>query len=442
MASLSSTVRDKLARCIAKKSFLLSLARQGLTDAQMLEIDWAALSSVTSLDLSGNKLTRIPAGVALMTQLEELTLYKNQIEEIPSGVLLFLRNLHTLLLQDNRLRALPSDFSKMVRLRVASLSSNRFAQIPLQLAQCRALERVELDDNPLSESCKRQLPNLLQVLKGLPAVGMFGLGGLLTDSATSDALITIATSGGPVTRAVHRCLVAREPLLRSASRLGDGQFSAAAWDAVLGFLYVGVAKTSSKAEFAELAALVKHHQIESLLHVVEREERHRQENGAAEEEGLIAILDDSQALGLHLQQLLAGETGSFEIVCSDGATLRAHECVLEARLQHFRSMLQGPWREQRERRVEVAFDVATVRSVLEWVYCDSIGLVHECDLVATLEAAQFFAMDELSLELQTAIADNLDASNAKFVYDLASEEGLPTLLKLTSSYCRACAINV
>jgi hypothetical protein len=443
MATLPHATTFKLERCVAKKSNMLSLARQGLSDAQLLAVDWTMLSHVTSLDLSGNNLTRIPLKLAeQMIQLEELTLYKNQIEEIPSGVLIYFRNLHTLLLQDNKLRALPSDFSRMAKMRVVSLSSNRFAHIPLQLAQCRALEHVEMEDNQLSESCKKQLPNLLALLQGMPAVGMFGLGGLLANSATGDLTLTFATTSGPITRLAHRHLVEREPLFRSASSLGDGQFSAAAWDAVLGFLYVGVAKTTSKAEFEEVAALVKHHKIESMLHVVEREEAQRTESGVPVEKDAVAILDDSPALGLHLQHLLTCGGGAFEIVCSDGEVVRAHEYVLEARLDHFRSMLQGKWREGSERRVEVGFDAPTVRSVLEWVYCDSIGFIYECDLVATLGAARFFAIDDLSVELQTAIADNLDSSNAQYVCELAVEEGFPTLLKLASSFCTREKIKV
>ena len=89
----SRTAQDKVANAVAKKQSFLSLARCGLTDAAAEKIDFSTLSTVIVLDLSGNPLTRLPAGLTLMPQLEVLTAYKCQIEEQPSGVLLYLRNL-------------------------------------------------------------------------------------------------------------------------------------------------------------------------------------------------------------------------------------------------------------------------------------------------------------------------------------------------------------
>ncbi len=441
--ALPAAARDRVASVLAKKSFNLSLARMGLTDDHLLLIDWSALDFVGALDLSGNRITRLPHKlVESMSQLQELSLYKNQIEEIPRGVMLFFRSLDTLLLSDNRLKSLPADFGKLAKLRVLSLSSNRFSGIPIQLAQCRALERVDMDDNQLSDSFKKHLTNLGDFLKTLPTVGMCGFGTLLSQSSTCDDLLTIDTLQGLVERPVHRCIVQREPLFRCASSIvGDGRFSAAAWDMVVSFLYTAVVRSSSKEEFEELAALVHHHKLESLLHLVEREQAERKESGS-HDDTLLTVLEDSLALAGHVEHLLVDEEGGFEVVGSDGVAVRAHEAVLEARLGHFRAMLGSKWREAVERRVSVEWDSATTRSLLEWVYCDTIGLIYECDLVNVMQAARFLAIDDLSLELQTAIADNLDATNAQFVYELAAEEQLPTLLKLTSSFCRVHSIKV
>ena len=466
-------MKDRIAACAAKKNWRLSLARLGLRDADLAGVNWAALDHVTSLDLSGNQLTHLPAGLAAqMPQLTELSAYKNQMEVLAApGELPFLRSLHTLLVSDNRLKSLPSDIGRLRSLRVLSLSSNRLTTLPAQLGQLRALESVELLDNPVStgagpETVRRAASNVAPLLSSLPDVGLLGFGALLGQTAEGRGgkvgKVTLVTrDAGRVERWLHRSIVEREPMMRGrmGGELGDGSFDVAVWDKLIGFLYTGTVRVDSREEMEALSKLVRTHRVESMLHLVEKEERENEQQqvekkvvvaeGGEEQkeeekkkEFEVIVMDDYVALGVYCEGLLERQVGDFEIECEEenGETsiVWADEAILESRMDHFRAMLAGDWRETQEGRVRVGFGRATVMSVLEWVYTDRVGSMFECDLVETLRAARFFGIGELSLDLQTLIADNLDADNASHVLEFATEESsdFPMLFRL----CKASAL--
>ncbi len=91
-----------------------------------------------------------------------------------------------------------------------------------------------------------------------------------------------------MTRELHKCVVAREPLfaataLASSSatlEVGDGQFSVALWNVVLQFLYNG-SVVLTRPELESLQKLLRVHRIECLVELVEAEMRAYADSDAA-----------------------------------------------------------------------------------------------------------------------------------------------------------------
>ncbi len=439
MSSSSSLSLPPL--CVKKLSAVntqtthLSLARCQLKDEHLVLIDWSKLSSIRSLDLSNNLISSIPIRVfEQWSLLEELSLYKNQISEIPQGACIFLRKCHTLLLSDNCLRSLPPDFSKAASLRVLSLSSNRFSRIPACLSSCKALEQMDCDNNLLSASEAAVVGNiasLLPYLQSLPSSGLLGFGAILSDATTSNVCVRCNCREGEFQMLLHSELIAREPKFRNwdmSKVFGSEKWSRECIEAVFKFLYSGVV-SAGKALLEELNALVAAEALESLTYVLEKAEC---------ASGDMVVLEDFASLGLHLERMV-GE-GSFEIESSDGIVLLAHESVLAARVSHFRRMIN--WKEGKEKRARVHFDSRIVRSLLTWCYTDKIFTEDEVDLADLLEAANFFCLDELALEIQAEIADALDESNCVFVMQLAEDLLYPTLKKLANTFADQHKIKV
>eukprot|EP00039_Didymoeca_costata_P007943 m.105600 g.105600 ORF g.105600 m.105600 type:complete len:108 (-) comp13883_c0_seq8:511-834(-) len=86
-----------------------------LTSAQ----DVTHLKNLTSLNLSGNQLKRVPKGLNNLVNLEELDLQQNQITHMETG-LPRLKKLLELKLRDNRLKTIPCSLSGLESLNVYS----------------------------------------------------------------------------------------------------------------------------------------------------------------------------------------------------------------------------------------------------------------------------------------------------------------------------------
>ncbi len=177
----------------------LELGRMNLTDAQLALVDWASVAhSVRVLDLSGNALTTLPVMLGLLSNLEELIVYKNRVTQLPVRLFSGLRKLHTLLLCDNLLSALPMDAGKLDSLRVIDLSSNRFRMVPAQLWLCTKLETLTCTDCPQLIQEHQQLlkeRGMIAHLRANPCiVGCISLGALLTQTRSSDLLVTFNVS--------------------------------------------------------------------------------------------------------------------------------------------------------------------------------------------------------------------------------------------------------
>eukprot|EP00039_Didymoeca_costata_P007942 m.105593 g.105593 ORF g.105593 m.105593 type:complete len:339 (-) comp13883_c0_seq5:130-1146(-) len=97
----------------------LQAGQNMLTSAQ----DVTHLKNLTSLNLSGNQLKRVPKGLNNLVNLEELDLQQNQITHMETG-LPRLKKLLELKLRDNRLKTIPCSLSGLESLNFLDVSRN------------------------------------------------------------------------------------------------------------------------------------------------------------------------------------------------------------------------------------------------------------------------------------------------------------------------------
>ena len=150
-----------------------------MTDAELLAIiEKAAAENETSLGLTGNGLTEIPAEISKLTKLTMLYLGFNKLEEIPESitnlveltcldlsfnqieqipeVVFSLKNLFLLSLYNNQIRSIPEDIDKLTNLTSLSLSYNQIREIPKGIVKLINLDHLNLSNNKIKE-----IPELL-----------------------------------------------------------------------------------------------------------------------------------------------------------------------------------------------------------------------------------------------------------------------------------------
>lgn len=119
-------------------------------------------STTTSLDLSGQGLTRVPSYVFSMTSLEELDLSNNNLTGALPGEIRFLENLRVLDVSDNNMTGVPAEIGQLENLEELDYSKNSLTGLPLELGNLSALQLFNLTGNYPSQqdlgAIKEQLP--------------------------------------------------------------------------------------------------------------------------------------------------------------------------------------------------------------------------------------------------------------------------------------------
>lgn len=124
------------------------------------------------LDLSNNKLSDLPAEFACLHRLKRVFLSFNQFKHIPDVLakcpeLIMVafkgnkisefalnslpKNIEWLILTDNRLSELPTDFGNYTQLKKLALAGNELTHLPTSMANCTNLELVRLSANNLTK---------------------------------------------------------------------------------------------------------------------------------------------------------------------------------------------------------------------------------------------------------------------------------------------------
>ncbi|KAL3052385.1 hypothetical protein OYC64_005018 [Pagothenia borchgrevinki] len=139
---------------------------------EMAEAEWLPDNcSITWLDLSGNSLTKIPTALLQkLPHLETLDIANNRLEKIFADSLVPLTKLERLNLQNNKLETLdPSVLHSTRNLTYLFLSRNKLNKLPQNVFQeLTQLRHLSLDDNQLSH-----IPaGLLEPLSSLDEEGL------------------------------------------------------------------------------------------------------------------------------------------------------------------------------------------------------------------------------------------------------------------------------
>uniref|UniRef100_A0A023GK05 Putative leucine-rich repeat lrr protein n=1 Tax=Amblyomma triste TaxID=251400 RepID=A0A023GK05_AMBTT len=103
-----------------------------------------------TLDLSGNKLTSLPASISRFELLKHLTVANNRIAFLPDS-LCKLMKLETLNLASNNLTRLPDTLCQLSNLRNVNLSDNRISTFPQCFCGLKHLDVLDLSRNRISE---------------------------------------------------------------------------------------------------------------------------------------------------------------------------------------------------------------------------------------------------------------------------------------------------
>ena len=146
------------------------------------EIGTLAALPLTTVVLSHNKLTALPAEFGTLTTLQHVSLDVNAFAVFPAP-LLALTRLETLSLAHNKLRALPREIGALTALRELVLFANDLRRLPDEVAQLARLAHLDVQCN---------------FLKALPA-GLLGRDGLRVDAdpdATNQVILGAAGRRG------------------------------------------------------------------------------------------------------------------------------------------------------------------------------------------------------------------------------------------------------
>ncbi|NXQ30270.1 MFHA1 protein, partial [Alaudala cheleensis] len=108
------------------------------------------LAALEELDCSGNRhLGALPEGIAALRRLKILWLSGTGLASLPEG-LCQLSALESLMLDGNRLQALPAGFGRLQRLKMLNLSSNMLSEFPSAILALPSLEELYLSRNQLT----------------------------------------------------------------------------------------------------------------------------------------------------------------------------------------------------------------------------------------------------------------------------------------------------
>jgi internalin A len=126
------------------------------------------LISLTNLDLSRNQITEIPVAIEKLTKLTYLNLWNNQITEIPV-VIEKLTNLTNLDLSDNQITEISVAIEKLTNLTYLDLRANQITEIPVAIEKLTNLTNLNLWSNQITE-----IPVAIQKLTNLTYIDLSG----------------------------------------------------------------------------------------------------------------------------------------------------------------------------------------------------------------------------------------------------------------------------
>ncbi|KAL1455446.1 hypothetical protein WDU94_009537 [Cyamophila willieti] len=130
----------------AKKTGVINLSHQGLKEfpEEMNDLK----SVLRTLDISQNKISKLPMDLASYRLLKLLTFDQNKIESLPKDIGT-LEKLENLSANCNMINELPLSFSKLHNLKHLSLSQNQLTKFPTVLFNLQHLDVLDLSFNKI-----------------------------------------------------------------------------------------------------------------------------------------------------------------------------------------------------------------------------------------------------------------------------------------------------
>ncbi|MCA9922453.1 MAG: leucine-rich repeat domain-containing protein [Anaerolineales bacterium] len=126
----------------------LDLSRQKLTK---LPPEIGQLTSLTSLDLNGNELTAVPPEIGRLTNLTSLDMHDNPFIKVIPPEIWQLTSLSLLDLRGNQLSAVSPEIGQMIYLTWLGLSANQLTFLPPEIGQLTSLILLDLRVNQLTD---------------------------------------------------------------------------------------------------------------------------------------------------------------------------------------------------------------------------------------------------------------------------------------------------
>ncbi|XP_011061287.1 PREDICTED: leucine-rich repeat-containing protein 40-like [Acromyrmex echinatior] len=151
-----------------KNTRLFSLAGQNLSEISEEILEDAAEVSVTTIDLSRNKLSGLPNKMSAIVTVTDLKLTSNHLASLPEWIGEKYKCLQILDISKNHLQSLPSNIGCLKYLRDIDISFNRFTELPETIYDVEALESLIANDNQIA---KIDVP-LLEKLKRLAVLNL------------------------------------------------------------------------------------------------------------------------------------------------------------------------------------------------------------------------------------------------------------------------------
>ncbi len=118
--------------------------------------------NLKTLNLSKNKITVLPAELGLLTKLEELDLTNNKVEDLPKEIGKLTR-LRVLKFRNNKLYSLPNEIGELGRLETADFNGNPIWRLPEEFRSCTNLKFLDLRNTDID---KGELPYIKLMFPG------------------------------------------------------------------------------------------------------------------------------------------------------------------------------------------------------------------------------------------------------------------------------------
>ncbi len=120
------------------------------------------LRLLTELDLSKNRLSKLPDEIGNLTLLKKLVLESNKLRTVPSKIGNLTQLTHLNLTDNRRLTVLPNQIGNLLQLTELYLSCNALLSLPTEIGNLMNLTELHLSFNKLRE-LPREIGNLTQI---------------------------------------------------------------------------------------------------------------------------------------------------------------------------------------------------------------------------------------------------------------------------------------